>query len=140
MTNTTHLTIYGDGGSRGNPGEAAYGFVILRGDEVIYKEGKKIGINTNNVAEYSAVIESLRYLVNNKNIEFDEINFFLDSKLVVEQMCGRWKIKNEILRNKFFTVRSLEKTLNTKITYEHIPREQNKEADRMVNLALDNQI
>lgn len=140
MTNTTHLTIFGDGGSRGNPGEAAYGFVILRGNEVVYKEGKKIGINTNNVAEYSAVIEALRYLVNNRNIEFDEINFFLDSKLVVEQMSGRWKIKNEILRNKFFTVRSLEKTLNTKITYEHIPREQNKEADRMVNLALDNQI
>lgn len=138
MSNDKNLTIFGDGGSRGNPGEAAYGFVISQDGKVIYEEGKKIGVNTNNVAEYSAVIEALRYLDKNKKLEFDSVHFFLDSKLVVEQMSGRWKIKNETLRNKFFTIKSLEKTLNIKITYTHIPREKNTEADRMVNLALDN--
>ncbi|MFI5265122.1 MAG: ribonuclease HI family protein [Candidatus Levyibacteriota bacterium] len=137
MPNTNHLIIHGDGGSRGNPGEAAYGFVISQSGKVLYEEGKTIGINTNNVAEYSAVIEALKYVHKNKDLTYDAIHFFLDSKLVVEQMNGRWKIKNEILRNKFFTIKSLEKTLNSKITYVHIPREKNTEADRMVNLALD---
>lgn len=136
MSNTNHLIIYGDGGSRGNPGEAAYGFVIFQEGKVLYEEGKKIGINTNNVAEYSAVIEALRHVLSSK-YKVLSIKFFLDSKLVVEQMNGRWKIRNEILRSKFFTIKSLEKTLNTKIAYEHIPREMNAEADRMVNLALD---
>lgn len=139
MDNTTHLTIHGDGGSRGNPGEAAYGFVISQGGKVLYEEGKRIGINTNNVAEYSAVIEALRHVLSSK-YKVSSIKFFLDSKLVVEQMSGRWRIKNEVLRSKFFTIKSLEKTLNTKIVYEHVFREKNKEADRMVNLALDNLI
>lgn len=136
MDNDTHLTIHGDGGSRGNPGEAAYGFVISQEGKVLYEEGKRIGINTNNVAEYSAVIEALRHVLGSK-YKVSNIKFFLDSKLVVEQMSGRWKIKNEILRNKFFTIKNLEKTLGVKITYEHVPREKNREADRMVNLALD---
>lgn len=139
MSNASDLIIYGDGGSRGNPGEAAYGFVISQEGEIIYKEGKRIGLNTNNVAEYAAVMEALRYVLRMK-YEVSCIKFFLDSKLVVEQMSGRWRVKNEGLRSLILTIKDLEKKLGTKITYVHVPREENKEADRMVNLALDNQI
>ncbi len=134
-----HLTIYCDGGSRGNPGHAAYGFVVLQHGKTIYEEGKKIGHNTNNVAEYSAVINALKYI---SNIEHptSKIQFFLDSKLVVEQLSGRWKIKNENLRSLCHTVKTLELHMGKKITYSHIPREKNTEADRMVNLALDGKI
>lgn len=138
MSNNKNLTIFGDGGSRGNPGEAAYGFVVSRDGKVIYEEGKRIGVNTNNVAEYSAVIEALRYLDKNKKLEFDSVHFFLDSMLVVHQMNGMWKVKNENLREMIYTAKTLERKLEKKITYKHVPREKNKEADRMVNLALDN--
>lgn len=134
------LTIYCDGGSRGNPGEASYGFVIKdQTGEVIYKEGKRIGIETNNVAEYMAVVSALFY-VEREKIEASRINFFLDSLLVVSQMNGKWKIKNERLRELLYSAKQTEKKLGILITFTAIPREQNKEADRMVNLALDNQI
>ena len=134
-----HLTIYCDGGSRGNPGHAAYGFVVLQHGKTIYEEGKKIGHNTNNVAEYSAVIGALKHLLS-MNYNLSSIKFFLDSKLVVEQLSGRWKIKNENLRSLHHTIKTLELSLSKKITYAHIPREKNTEADRMVNLALDNML
>lgn len=137
---TTHnLIIYCDGGSRGNPGEAAYGFVVFNKNLKIHEEGKRLGVQTNNFAEYSAVINALKWVSINKK-SFDQIIFFLDSKLVVEQLSGRWKIKNENLRNLYHTIKTLELSFNTKITYSHIPREQNSEADRMVNLALDNSV
>ncbi|MBP7832224.1 MAG: ribonuclease HI family protein [Candidatus Levybacteria bacterium] len=136
----THtLTIYGDGGSRGNPGEASYGFVVLEGDTVIYSEGKRIGIATNNVAEYSAVLAALNYLSSSK-LEHEVVNFFLDSELVVHQLNGKWKIKNEVLRGYFFKIKELQRDLQKKFTYTAVPREQNKLADEQVNLALDNKI
>lgn len=136
LSNKAHLIIFGDGGSRGNPGEAAYGFVVSEDGKVLYEEGKKIGINTNNVAEYSAVIEALKHVLTMDHHPLT-ISFFLDSKLVVEQMNGRWKVKNETLRDMITTAKNLERKLGIKITYEHVPREKNKEADKMVNLALD---
>lgn len=136
----THtLTIYGDGGSRGNPGEASYGFVVLDGKTVIYSEGKRIGIATNNVAEYSAVLAALNYLSTSK-LEYEVVNFFLDSELVVHQLNGKWKIKNEVLRGYFFKIKELQRDLQKKFTYTAVPREQNKLADEQVNLALDNKI
>lgn len=134
------LTIYCDGGSRGNPGQASYGFVIKKANgEILYKEGRRIGIETNNVAEYMAVVSALSY-VEKEKINPGEIHFFLDSLLVVSQMNGKWKIKNERLRELLYSAKVIEKKLDAKITFTAIPREQNKEADRMVNLALDNQI
>lgn len=135
------LTIYTDGGARGNPGPAAYGFVIT--DEkgsLIYEEGKTIGVNTNNVAEYSAVVESLRWVLSNIHDPISNIQFFMDSKLVCEQMSGRWKIKNENLRNLYFTIKDLENKLGAQVTYKHVYREKNKEADALVNKALDDEI
>lgn len=136
----SRITIYCDGGSRGNPGEASYGFAIVKNDEVIYEEGKRIGFATNNVAEYSAVVGAFRYLLTYPDIKYDEIQFLLDSMLVVNQMNGLWKIKNESLRELLYTAKSFQQELNKKVTFTAIPREKNTLADRQVNLALDNKI
>lgn len=138
-----NFTIYCDGGARGNPGPAAYGFVIYdsKGSKV-YDEGKAIGNATNNVAEYSAVIAALKYLSNSSYIlhRTSYIQVFLDSQLVAEQLSGRWKIKNENLRSLYFTIKDLEQKLGIKITYEHVRREKNREADSLVNTALDGKL
>jgi len=140
-TNKPNYIVYTDGGSRGNPGEAAYGFVVYDSERKIIKEqGTRIGINTNNVAEYSAIISALKWVSENSEIENPLVHVFMDSQLATMQLKGIWKIKNENIRNFFFTIKSLEQSIGGKISYTHIPREQNKEADKMVNLALDNKI
>ncbi len=129
------LTIYTDGASRGNPGHSSYGFVITEGEDTLHKEGKYLGINTNNFAEYSAVLAALRYV--KKNFEDDiRINFFMDSKLVVEQLSGNYKIKSPSLKELITVIRKLEEGLG-KITYTHVPRAKNAIADSLANLALD---
>lgn len=131
------IIFFCDGGSRGNPGEAAYGFVAYdAGKSVLYKEGKKLGIQTNNFAEYTAVIRSLEWFLKNTRRE-KQIDFFLDSKLAVEQLSGNWKIKSENIRALFIQVKNLERKLNANVSYTHVPRAKNIEADRMVNAALD---
>lgn len=146
MKQEPNLTIYCDGGARGNPGPAAYGFVIYKNGALLFEEGKKIGETTNNVAEYSAVIAALKFVLSSKYLPAGRqgkvlsIQFFLDSQLVAEQLSGRWKIKNETLRNLYFTIKDLEQKLGAKITYEHVRREKNQEADRLVNLALDTKL
>lgn len=137
MKQTSALIIYGDGGSRGNPGEAAYGFVIYdeQGEE-IYGEGKRLGITTNNYAEYSAVINALRWVIEHyPNIE--RIHFKLDSLLIASQMTGKFKIKHPSMKELFITAKGLEAQLQAQIIYSQIPREQNKAADSLVNQALD---
>lgn len=135
------LIIYTDGGSRGNPGYAAFGFVVYDGDKkLLYEHGKNIGIQTNNVAEYSAILEALRWVEQNLSVvsgQLSVVNFFMDSKLACEQLSGRWKIKNENIRGFYYEIKKMEEKLGVKVTYAHVPREQNKEADKMVNMALD---
>ncbi len=130
------LILFCDGGSRGNPGEASYGFVVQQDGKTLYSEGKRIGIATNNVAEYSAVKAALEYLLIHSS-DIDEIQFFLDSELVVHQLNNKWKIKNEVLRGFYFEIKKLEQTLLKKVSYTAIRREKNKLADAQVNLALD---
>lgn len=134
------INIHTDGGSRGNPGSAAYGFYITdyTGKE-IHADGKVIGIATNNVAEYTAVIEALDWVIRNKSLlpQFDRINMFMDSRLVVMQALGKFRIKNSNLLRLLMVIRKKESELECEITYTHVPREQNKDADRYVNLALD---
>ncbi len=135
------LIIFTDGASRGNPGPASYGFVIMNEKkEVIEEVGKGIGITTNNVAEYMAVVESLTRV---KQLYADklpvEINYFADSKLVVEQLSGRFKIKSPHLKVLIEQIRQLQQEVG-KVTFTHVFREQNKLADRMANLALDNNL
>ncbi|OGH15872.1 MAG: hypothetical protein A3C30_03530 [Candidatus Levybacteria bacterium RIFCSPHIGHO2_02_FULL_40_18] len=138
MENSKTFMIYADGGARGNPGPAAYGFVIYdeQGSKV-YEEGSAMGNATNNVAEYSAVVAALKYLVSSIQYPVSSIKFILDSKLVTEQLSGNWKIKNENLRNLYFTIKELEQKIGAKFIYSAVPREQNQEADRLVNAALD---
>lgn len=128
------LEIYCDGGARGNPGPAAYGFVVYLDDKLIQKGSGHLGIATNNFAEYTAVIKALAWLKN--NYHGSNIQFYLDSQLVVSQLSGLYKVKNAQIRELVFKVRTLENSFAA-ITYQHIPREQNKEADKLVNAALD---
>lgn len=130
------LVIFTDGASRGNPGRASYGFTIS--DEkghIIYEEGKYIGITTNNVAEYTAVLEALKYL-KKKNPKKLQIELFADSRLVVEQLSGRFKIKNPNLKILFDQIKILEIEIGD-VFYKHIPRAQNFRADKLANQALD---
>ena len=138
MKDKSDFTIYTDGGSRGNPGKAAYGFVVYDSSgKLKFSEGKTIGIDTNNVAEYSAVVAGLKWIEQNSKIQNPNIHFCLDSQLAVMQLSGVWKVKNENLRGLYYTIKQLEQKVGGKISYQHVRREQNQEADRMVNLALD---
>lgn len=137
MKRGSKFTIFGDGGSRGNPGEAAYGFAVFdEKNKNIYSEGKRLGVTTNNVAEYSAVINALRWMVTN-NSDAEHIHFKLDSLLIASQMSGKFKIKHPNMKELFITAKRLEEQLQAQITYSQIPREQNKVADKLVNEALD---
>ncbi len=140
--------IHTDGGARGNPGPAAIGVVIelVTGNEdsnaqVIAEFGKKIGETTNNTAEYTAVVEALKYFskgdVTHRPGKSDEVDFYLDSTLVVNQLNGLYRVKEPHLRTLLFTVRMLESELNSPIRYISVPREQNQRADYFVNRALD---
>jgi probable phosphoglycerate mutase len=127
------LIIYADGGSRGNPGQAAYGALVCEGETVLIEIAEKIGIATNNVAEYQGLIAGIRAA--NKIDPAAHIEARLDSKLVVEQMSGRWKIKNIPLAKLAMEAKKIHSP--QLITFTWIPREENYEADRLVNLALD---
>jgi broad specificity phosphatase PhoE/ribonuclease HI len=129
-----HVIIEADGGSRGNPGPSAYGAVLKDADtgEVIAEDGTPIGLATNNVAEYSGLIAGLRMAA-----EFApeaDIEVRMDSKLVVEQMSGRWKIKHPDMRP---LATEANRLAPFGTTYTWVPREQNKHADRLANEALD---
>jgi ribonuclease HI len=138
----TKIIIYTDGGSRGNPGPAALGVYIEDGNgKELARIGKTLGINTNNFAEYSAIIEGLSWAVENKEkLKIETITFYMDSQLACSQLNGLYKVKSENIRVLFFSVKQKEAYLNLPIYYNHIPREQNKKADYMVNLALDNNL
>lgn len=136
------LKVFADGGARGNPGPAAVGvYVIDENNRILCKVGQKIGVATNNVAEYKAVIVALSLLLRKKELlTHRQIQIYLDSKLIFSQINGLFKIKNSVLRELLFEVREKEAELAVPIQYFHIPREQNKEADKLVNLALDNKL
>lgn len=127
------IFLYADGASRGNPGPAAYGVHIEdEAGNTIADFGEAIGIATNNQAEYSAVIAGLRYLT---QTEHRDITVRMDSKLVVEQLSGSWKIKNQQLIELAIAATDLVRKFSVK--FEWIPREQNKLADANANKALD---
>jgi len=128
------VIIEADGGSRGNPGPAAYGAVLIDADtgEVIAEDGRTIGVATNNVAEYSGLIAGLRLA--ERYAPGADIEVRMDSKLVVEQMSGRWKIKHPDMRPLATEANQLA-PFGT--IYTWVPRERNKHADRLANEALD---
>lgn len=135
------LSVYTDGGSRGNPGPAAIGVYIEQDGKPVAQIGKKIGNATNNFAEYSAILEALNFLLENKDkLVFSKVEFFMDSELAYSQLVGLYKIKNSDIRKFIFEIRIKEASLGVPINYSHIRREKNKKADSLVNMALDNNI
>ncbi|MFA5932657.1 MAG: ribonuclease HI family protein [Microgenomates group bacterium] len=130
--------IFTDGGSRGNPGHAAAAFVMKDEKEKnILKEGVYMGIGTNNEAEYTAVIKALeRVREDNATLDSISIEFRADSQLVVNQLMGDWKIKNDRIRRMYEEVKRLESGFEI-VVYTYIPRALNFEADAMVNETLD---
>ena len=123
-----------DGGARGNPGPAAYGYVLETEDgTVLAAHGEAIGVATNNVAEYTALVEGLRKAA---EVGVGELEVVSDSELLVHQMRGEWKIKNEALRMLWEEAQDLAAGIG-KVRYTAVRREHNELADRLVNEALD---
>lgn len=128
------LKIYTDGGSRGNPGQAAVGIVIKDENEKVQKIfSKYLGTKTNNQAEYQGIIEALKEA---KKLKAKDLDIYTDSQLVVEQLNRNFKIKNKALAPLFVQVWNLSLDFKN-IKYNYIPREENKEADSLVNKCLD---
>ena len=138
------LNIYTDGGARGNPGPAGIGVVFKNGkDEAIHNHKEYIGEATNNQAEYAAIIKAIElvlkskwFLENNKK-EGSKIVCRLDSQLVVEQICGNYKVKNAGIIELMAQLKALLNQIEIPIEFIHIKREQNKLADKLVNQAID---
>ena len=124
-----------DGGSRGNPGPAGYGCVVFSADrgQVLAEHAQAIGVTTNNVAEYRGLIAGLEEA---RRLGANEVGVSMDSKLVVEQMAGRWKVKHPAMAELQQQARALASTFDS-VTYQWIPREQNTHADRLANEAMD---
>jgi ribonuclease HI len=126
--------LYTDGGARGNPGPAAYAFVLETEDgTVLDARGEAIGTATNNVAEYRALVEGLRRAVEAHVTALEVVS---DSELVVKQMRGEYRVKNRALQDLSLEAARLAREVG-KVTYTAVRREHNELADRLVNEALD---
>lgn len=126
--------IYTDGGARGNPGPAGIGVYILKNGKPVHEIMEYIGETTNNVAEYTALVRALMWV--SAKEDADVVVMKLDSELVVKQMKGEYKVKNPVLKVLWAEAQKLAYTLQN-ISYEHVRREQNVEADRLANEAMD---
>ncbi|MDP4011759.1 MAG: ribonuclease HI family protein [Candidatus Roizmanbacteria bacterium] len=159
-----NLTIYTDGGSLNNPGQAAYGFLIYEGKKLLHKQNERIGVASNNVAEYTALIKALEYVKENlrhppafghplpeggyiKDLPFEgstpkgggmyeSIRIISDSLLMVSQVKGLYKVKNADMKPLHSHVKMLEMEIGMVVTYTHVLRDKNAEADALVKEAL----
>ena len=130
------LKIYTDGGARGNPGPAAYAFVICKlDDSVVEKSGKYLGETTNNQAEYRALEAGLKRAI---ELKVNLIDVYMDSELVVKQMNGQYKVKNKDLLPIFNQIKKMTSDMGS-VTFTYIPRALNQLADDEVNRILDEQ-
>lgn len=128
------LIIYTDGGARGNPGPAAIGVVIKNATgNTLAGYGEYLGRQTNNYAEYSALISGLKKA---KELGATEVECVLDSELVTKQMNRQYKVKEPTLQKLFIQTFNLASAFK-KVSFRHVPREKNKEADKLVNKVLD---
>ncbi len=138
MTRT--LIVEADGGSRGNPGQAGSGSLVIDAatGEVLSELGLYVGIASNNVAEYKGMIAGVR-----RALVLDptaDLHIRMDSKLVVEQMSGRWKIKHPDMRDLAREAHEVLAAANTTAVFEWIPRAENSRADRLANEAMDKKV
>ena len=126
--------LFTDGGARGNPGPAAFGYVLEADDgTVLAAHGEAIGVATNNVAEYSGLVAGLARAV---DLQIGEVEVVSDSELLVKQMNGEYRVKNDALKQLSLEAARLARQIGT-VSYTAVRREQNELADRLVNEALD---
>lgn len=128
------LIIFTDGGSRGNPGPAGLGAIIYdENHKVVAEISEYLGVTTNNQAEYRAILAAIKKAV---ELKVTEVEFYMDSELAVKQLNREYKVKNKDLAPLFLAIYNLTLSFK-KISFMHIPRERNKEADRLANEAMD---
>lgn len=134
------LKIFTDGGSRGNPGEAGIGAVIYNDQDgtKIHEISETIGVATNNIAEYTAVLKALEYV--REKIGKAEIEFVVDSELIGRQLSGIYKVKDHNLKVIYYKIKQIVFEIGNNCTYTIVRREKNREADALVNKALDEAI
>lgn len=130
------LTIHTDGGSLNNPGPAAIGYLIHNGQECLYKHSEAIGNASNNVAEYTALISALTYVKTHLKDKTERISIIADSELMIKQVNGLYKVKNIDMKPLHTRVKLLEMELNVPISYTHVLRDKNADADALVKKAL----
>jgi len=120
------LRIYSDGGARGNPGPSAFAVVVCKGDKIIHQHSEYIGINTNNVAEYRGLIYAVGYAIDSRA---DDMEFIMDSKLVIEQMKGQYKVRSKNLIPMYNDVKAMVSTIRN-VRFKHVNR-----SDPMITVA-----
>lgn len=132
------IQIFTDGGSRGNPGPAASAFYVFHNAKVVHKDSKYLGVTTNNVAEYEAVLLALGWLKENfRKMEISKTEFVLDSELVVKQINGLYKVKDVNMRFRHEKVKNIISEIPCEFIFKSVPRDRNKDADGLVNETLD---
>jgi len=131
------LIVEADGGARGNPGPAGYGAVVVDPgtDEVLAERAEGLGVTTNNVAEYRGLIAGLRAA---QELGAIDVEVRMDSKLVVEQMSGRWKVKHPAMQPLAREAAELVREIG-QVAFRWVPRERNRRADALANQAMDAQ-
>lgn len=137
MVSHPHLISYTDGGSRGNPGPAAFGYVLKTpAGETLEARGEYIGITTNNQAEYKGIVAAIRRA---RELGAETLEMRMDSELAVKQLNGEYRVKDPGLAGLYVLIHN-EKIFFKHVTFKHVRREHNKEADAKVNEALDRQL
>lgn len=136
------LHVYTDGGARGNPGPAGYGVVVSdQNQQILYQESKYLGVQTNNVAEYSALLAAVSWIVKNSSrFSLSKIIFYSDSQLLIRQVEGSYKVKAIHLKPLHSAVTALLSSLTVLYQFKNIPREKNQLADELANLAMDRKL
>ncbi|UCF88640.1 MAG: ribonuclease HI family protein [bacterium] len=130
---TTTAVLSVDGAARGNPGEAGAGVVLQTPDGAVLRMGEYLGEATNNTAEYKALLAGMKKAA---DLGIREMQVRSDSELMIKQLNGLYKVKSPHLQDLYFSVIKAISAFD-RVTFEHIPREENREADRMANLAID---
>jgi len=131
------ISVYTDGGSRGNPGISGFGIAVFdETNRLIYKNSKFIGIKTNNEAEYFALLEALTWVHDHQN-EFSSVKFYSDSQLLVRQLDGKYKVKAANIKPLYQSTISLISSISIPTSFHEIDREENSLADSLANLAMD---
>jgi ribonuclease HI len=135
-----YFTIFSDGGARGNPGDAAYGWLLFDPNgQLIQLNGKYIGVATNNLAEYTGILEALKYAKKNKkgfDQEISNLKCVLDSELIVKQLNKQYKVKNQELKKLYIQIQDILKDFEH-VEFTHVRRENNIHADKLVNIILN---